>query len=628
VKRKRLGEVLQDRGKISSAALQQLLETQKNKVVRLGELILARGLVEKSALVAALEESCRVPYLDCTDIRCEKAALMAVRRSVAERLCVLPVRIDHSTMVMAMSEPQDGAAIDELQFLTGMKISPRLAFRHEIISVIPRVYEDVEFQEHLAEYASPSPSIPAGPNPEMEFTSTSTRQSNRDAIREVQAELSQKKTPAVRLVSEIIQAAMTKHASDIHIEPQSKGTAVRIRVDGMLREMKSLPRAVHNQLISRIKILSDMDIAERRTPQDGAFQVKLGARQLDLRVSTLPTQFGEKVVMRLLESNAPLLSFADLGFSQSLAESVSRILAMPQGMLLVTGPTGSGKSSTLYSALNYLRKSSLNIVTVEDPIEYMVPGINQVQVQERAGLTFASCLRSILRQDPNVIMLGEIRDRETAEISMKAAQTGHFVLSTLHTNDSIGAVTRLLDLGIPAYMVAASVTGVLAQRLVRKLCGCHAYERLSPEMALRLIEAGMLNPPETLARPVGCPNCDLTGYKGRIGVYELLTINETIRSMIHTNSRAEQIRDAARRAGMRSMQEDAIMKVQAGITTLEEVQGVIPFDSVIPASCACCAEPLMPSFQYCPACGARVDPTVTEKTAEFMKSLTERLASN
>jgi type IV pilus assembly protein PilB len=625
VKRKRLGEVLQDRGKISAAALQQLLETQKNKVVRLGELILARGLVERSALIAALEESCRVPYLDCTTTRCERAALVAVRRSVAERLCVLPIRIDQNTLVVAMSEPQDVASIDELQFITGMKISPRLGFRHEIISVIPRAYEGVEYHDHLVEESSPPALMPTSPMAEMEFTSTSTRQSNREAIREIQTELNQKRTPAVRLVSEIIQAAMIKHASDIHIEPQSKGTAVRIRVDGMLRELQNLPRTVHNQLVSRIKILSDMDIAERRTPQDGAFQVKFGERQLDLRVSTLPTQYGEKVVMRLLESNAPLLGFADLGFSQSLAESVSKILAMPQGMLLVTGPTGSGKSSTIYSALNYLRKSSLNIVTVEDPIEYMLPGISQVQVQERAGLTFASCLRSILRQDPNVIMVGEIRDRETAEISMKAAQTGHLVLSTLHTNDSISAVTRMLDLDIPSYMVAASVTGVLAQRLVRKLCACHTYEKLSPELALRMIEAGMVNPPETLAHPVGCPNCDLTGYKGRIGVYELLIVNETIRSIINTDCRADQIRDAARRGGMRSMQEDAILKVQAGITTLEEVQGIIAFDSVIPVSCAGCSEPLMPSYQYCPACGTRVDTTVIEKTTEFLKSLSERL---
>ncbi len=292
MKRKRLGEVLQDRGKISTAALQQLLETQKNKAVRLGELILARGLVERSVLVGALEESCRVPYIDCTTVRCERGALVAIRRSVAERLCILPIRIDQNTMVVAMSEPQDTAGIDELQFITRMKISPRLAFRHEIISVIPRAYEDVEYQDHLAEDSLPSPSILTGAVPEMEFTSTSTRQSNREAIREIQTELNQKRTPAVRLVSEIIQAAMTKHASDIHIEPQSNGTSIRIRVDGMLRELKSLPRTVHNQLISRIKILADMDIAERRTPQDGAFQVKLSERQLDLRVSTLPTQYG------------------------------------------------------------------------------------------------------------------------------------------------------------------------------------------------------------------------------------------------------------------------------------------------------------------------------------------------
>ena len=313
------------------------------------------------------------------------------------------------------------------------------------------------------------------PSPEIEFISTSTRQANREAIQEVQAELNQKKTPAVRLVSEIIQTAMKKRASDIHIEPQANATVVRIRVDGVLRELETIPRSIQNSLISRIKILSDMDIGERRAPQDGRFMVAVGPRKVDMRVSSLPTQYGEKIVMRLLETSAPLLSFADLGFPQDISERYRKLLALPQGMLLVTGPTGSGKSTTLYSALNVLRKPAVNIVTVEDPVEYDLPGINQVHVNSRAGLTFASCLRSILRQDPNVIMVGEIRDLETAEIAMKAAQTGHLVLSTLHTNDSISAVVRLLDLGIPEYLIASSVTGILAQRLVRKLCSCRTY---------------------------------------------------------------------------------------------------------------------------------------------------------
>src|SRR5258706_7134819 len=304
----------------------------------------------------------------------------------------------------------------------------------------------------------------------MEFFSTSSRQSNQEAIQEMQADLRQRKTPAVRLVSEMIQIAMAKHASDIHIEPRAAETAVRIRVDGVLRDLQSIPRALQTSLISRSKILSDMDISERRSPQDGRFMVSVGPRQIDLRVSSLPTQYGEKVVIRLLETSAPLSSFTELGLPADISETLTELLAQPQGMILVTGPTGSGKSTTLYSCLHKLRRPSVNIVTVEDPVEYVLPGINQAHVNTKAGMTFAGCLRSILRQDPNVIMVGEIRDLETAEIAMKAAQTGHLVLSTLHTNDAPQTMTRLVDMGVKPYAIATSVSLIIAQRLARRLC--------------------------------------------------------------------------------------------------------------------------------------------------------------
>ena len=420
------------------------------------------------------------------------------------------------------------AVINELRFISGSDISPRLAFRTEIQAAIARNYgqEKAPVPDRAA---SPSVSeVSAEKSEQMEFISTSSRQANREAIQEVQAELNQQKTPAVRRVSEIIQKAMEKRASDIHIEPQATATVVRIRVDGVLRELESVPLTLQNSLVSRIKILSDMDIAERRAPQDGRFMVAVGGRRVDMRVSSLPTQFGEKVVMRLLEASAPLLSFADLGFPEDIVERMSQLLAEPQGMLLVTGPTGSGKSSTLYSCLNVLRKPAVNIVTIEDPVEYALPGINQVHVNTRAGVTFASTLRSILRQDPNVIMIGEIRDVETAEIAMKAAQTGHFVLSTLHTNDSISSVVRLLDLGIQSYMIASSLTGILAQRLVRRLCSCHTYELVTPEYASRLKLAGSTQIPDKVAWPAGCDLCDRSGYRGRVGVYELLVIDDSM----------------------------------------------------------------------------------------------------
>jgi type IV pilus assembly protein PilB len=619
MKRKRLGEILEDRGDLTAESLRKLFEEQKGKAIRLGELILQRGLVEKSALISALEEVSRVPYLDCSTVQCETAALETISASVARNLAVLPIKTENMMLIVAMAEPQNLAIIDELGFTSGKVISPRLAFRSEILAAISRNYERAKdsappgANRELSRQDAPE--APA----EMEFISTSSRQSNRAAIEEVQAELYQKKTPAVRLVTEIIQTAMLKRASDIHIEPQDIATIVRIRVDGVLRELESIPRAVQNSLISRIKILSDMDIGERRSPQDGRFMVAVGERKIDMRVSTLPTQYGEKIVMRLLESSAPLLSFADLGMPREIEKRITQLLSLPQGMVLVTGPTGSGKSSTLYSALNLLRKPAVNIVTVEDPVEYALPGINQVHVNSRAGLTFASCLRSILRQDPNVIMVGEIRDAETAEISMKAAQTGHLVLSTLHTNDSISAVVRLLDLGIPEYLIASSLSGIVGQRLVRRLCTCRTLEPVTPAYIAQLAEVGSSIVPDLIATPAGCDLCDHSGYKGRVGIYELLIFDESVRAILRSGFKPDLLRNTARSRGMRRLQEDALDKLHLGLTTLQEIQRVVPMESAVPIECTTCGHELLPAFQFCPYCGIRAEagpPAMKAKSSE------------
>jgi type IV pilus assembly protein PilB len=620
MKRKKLGEILQDGGKISAAELQQLFEEQKGKMVRLGELILERGLVDKPSLVKALEEVSRVPYLDCTTIQCDAAVLKLIPKPMAVRLDILPVRMEEPRLVVVMAEPQNVATIDELRFTSGKDISPRLGFRAEIISAIVRNYEHFESTAPARQAADDAASKTGT---EMEFISTSSRQANRDAVLEMQAELNQKKTPAVRLLSEIIHKAIEKQASDIHIEPQDAATVVRIRVDGVLRELESVPRNVQNSLVSRIKILSDMDIGERRTPQDGRFMVAVGQRRVDMRVSTLPTQYGEKVVMRLLEASAPISSFADMGFPPDVADRMGQLIAQPQGLLLVTGPTGSGKSTTLYSALNLLRKPAVNIVTVEDPVEYALSGVNQVHVNTRAGLTFASCLRSILRQDPNVIMIGEIRDLETAEIAMKAAQTGHMVLSTLHTNDSISAIARLLDLGIPEYLIASSVTGILAQRLLRKLCACHDQKQVTPDYAERLATAGWILPPDSIGWPRGCIICDHTGYKGRVGIYELLLIDDTVRSILRDGYKPDLVRTAARAAGMRRMQEDALEKLQAGVTTFEEVIRVVPMNALATSGCDRCGHELPPAYHFCPYCGIRRGPGVSASPAGISVNVTE-----
>jgi type IV pilus assembly protein PilB len=605
-KKKRLGEVLQSHGKISKADLAGALEEQQGKVIQLGELLIERGLTSKVDLVYALEEVNNIPYVDCGDAHPEPDAIRLIPRALAERSCALPIRRENSRLVVVLAQPQDLGLLDELRFSTGMGISPRLGFKEEILAGIRRAYSSQGSSESKSSNAKEQEEHEASSGSlDMEFSSTSSRQNNRDAIEEIQVELMQRRTPAVRIVSDIILAAMDKKASDIHIEPQAGGLDVRLRVDGVLRDLRKVPREFQNSLISRIKILSDMDIAERRSPQDGRFLVKMPGHKLDMRVSSLPTQYGEKIVMRLLESDAPMQSLSDLGMDPEVEKKFLQLLGMPQGTLLVVGPTGSGKSTTLYSALNFLRKPSVNIITVEDPVEYVLPGINQVHVNTKAGLTFASCLKSILRQDPNIIMVGEIRDRETAEICMKSAQTGHLVLSTLHSNDSISAIIRLLDLDVAGYLIAASVTGIMAQRLVRRLCTCHTRVPADPDFIKQMLAAGAARAPEWRGMAVGCPSCDGTGYKGRIGVYELLVLDEGVKNLVRTNAPSAEIRDWVRGQGMTLMQEDALLKVERTQTTLEEIQRVVRFENISSIECENCERKLSPSFHYCPFCGER-----------------------
>lgn len=599
MKRKRLGEVLRERGHISHADLSKAIQDQQGKLVHLGDLMLERGIVSKQDLASALTEVTHLPYVDCENAEIDSEILKLIPRAMAQRCCVLPIQAHGTKLVVAMAEPQNLHVVDELRFSTGMNIVPHLSFRSEIEAGIEKWYGRVEEAEATIAEAI----APATQGPEMEFISSSSLQRNIEAMQEMQAELLNKSTPAVRLVASAIAAAAAKQASDIHVEPQSSDMVIRFRVDGMLRDHQRIPRSLQNSVVSRIKILSDMDIAERRAPQDGRFLVKLAGRKIDLRVSTLPTQNGEKVVLRLLESEAPAQGYATLGMPMEIADSLSRLLRQPQGMILVTGPTGSGKSTTLYSSLNLVRRPTVNIITVEDPVEYVLPGLNQVQVNSKAGLTFATCLRSILRQDPNVIMVGEVRDRETVEIALKAAQTGHLLFSTLHTNDSISAITRLLDLGVPGFQIASSVTAILAQRLIRRLCSCHEEIPCTPEYAARLLELGVRTPPAKQSLATGCENCDMTGYKGRIGVYEMLMFDEAVRQVVRTGGRADEVQVIARHNGMRRMQEYALERVCQGETTLDEALRVVPFDQVFFARCHSCNKDVSPTFVFCPYCG-------------------------
>jgi len=600
MKKKRLGEVLAERGKISAADLSRALQLQREKSGYLGELLLQAGLVSKDDLVAILAEMSGVPYCDCSTLLPKSDVLLLVTGQLARKYCALPIESDGKSITVVMAEPNNFRAIEELRFKTGLKVDPRLGLHAEISQAIERLYAGLQ--------ATPSPASSRPDALGMEFISSTAQERNVQAMREMQSELQQKSktTPAVQLVASIIRDAAAKQASDIHIEPQHEEAYVRFRVDGVLRDYGRIPRVLQNTVASRLKILSDMDIAERRVPQDGRFLVRIGPQRIDLRVSTLPTQYGEKVVLRLLESEAPLKNFSNLGIPPEIVGELRRILNLPQGMLLVTGPTGSGKSTTLYASLAFIQQRSLNVVTVENPVEYVLPGLNQVQINPKAGLTFASCLRSVLRQDPDVVMIGEIRDKETAEIALKAAQTGHLVLSTLHTNDSISSVTRLLDLGVPAYQISSAVTAVIAQRLVRRLCPCHHSAPPTDEYITNLMSAGLTEPPKIHNTVNGCKDCDFTGYRGRIGVYELLCFSDAVQQATRAANHEDAIRVQARHDGMRLLQVQALDYVRDGLTTLEEIQRVVPLSSTRrPESCGSCFRELASNFLFCPFCGER-----------------------
>ncbi|HEV8525630.1 MAG TPA: ATPase, T2SS/T4P/T4SS family [Terriglobales bacterium] len=617
MRKKKLGEILRERNHLSEAALERALNEQKNKLAMLGEVLLEGGKVSKQDLTLALEEVSRSQYLDLAITPVDPELLRKVPRTIALGYCVLPVFKEGKKIKVAMAQPQDLRVVDELRFRLGAEIEPCFAFQSEIHAAIEKYYPENKKTPQEVEFAEQ-----VDPN-YIEFFTAVASERNEEAIKEFQRELRSKLTPAVHLVSAILRAAAAKNASDVHIEQEATGTLVRLRVDGVLRDLTQVPAELRTSLISRIKILCDMDIAERRVPQDGRLLARIGETQYDLRVSTLPTQFGEKITIRLLDPTSARVSLRELGLAPDHCDELSEILSLPQGMVLVTGPTGSGKTTTLYAALHLLRSPGVSILTIEDPVEYMMRGINQVQVNARAGRTFANCLRSMLRQDPNIIMVGEIRDRETAEIAMEVSQTGHLILTTLHTNDSVGAITRLLDLNITAFLLTSSVTAIIAQRLVRRLCHCRREEPISAKEATLLTEAGVADVPESVFRAVGCDACDESGYRGRIGVFELLVLDDEVREVICSGGRDDQIRSLVRANGMKSMQADALEKVRLGVTTVEEVTRVVPFEDLGASErCAGCQKHLSPKFVLCPYCGTRAVRKTVRKISARRKLMT------
>ena len=550
-RRRFLGEMLVAQGIISPEQLQEVLELQKTeKGTRIGRLLVELGYVTELQLADLIADQLRLPSADLATIEFSQDAISRVPRELAVKHRCVPWMVEGRDLYLVTADPTDVQALDTIGFKTGLRVKAVVAPENQVISVIEKLYPDGQELEQLPSADALALADQLAIVDEVDADDVGT--SDQELERAAQA------GPVIKLVNSIFADAIQALASDIHIEPQQKGVNLRYRVDGALRHIITMPKRSQAKIVSRIKIAAHMDIAERRKPQDGRTRIVVGGSAFDLRVSTLPTADGEKVVIRILAQDRAKIALEELGFDAATLTEFKELLRRPQGLILVTGPTGSGKTSTLYAALNFLINETTNIVTVEDPVEYRLAGINQVAVSDKAGLTFANGLRSILRQDPNVIMVGEIRDLETAQIAFQAAQTGHLVLSTLHTNDAPSAVTRLVEMGIPAYLVASSVIAVQAQRLVRRLCTCKTA-----------LEDGR-------AEPNGCDMCRTTGFRGRMAVYELMRLTPRVRAALTSRASDDFLRLVAREAGMRTMFEDGQRKIAQGLTTLEELLRVVP----------------------------------------------------
>jgi type IV pilus assembly protein PilB len=567
----RIGDILVNQGIITEEQLKNALADQAKSGEQLGKVLINNGFVEKNVFYETLSRQIGMPLVNLTDIEISPEVVRIVPENISRRYKLIAIERDDITLKVAMSDPMNVFSIDDLRLATGMEIIPILADGDQIDDVLdtafPRMNVEeakiVENKRKVEEYEAEIEKV----KEEIAFEISESAIEEEATISITNVD----NAPVVKLVNIIFERAVSALASDIHIEPYEDCIVVRYRIDGQLVEVMKHEKAIHPSLIARVKIISGLNIAEKRIPQDGRITIKIGDKEYDLRVSILPTMFGEKAVMRIASKGGFDRSKKELGFFDDDMEKFDNILAHPHGVMLVTGPTGSGKSTTLYTALRELCKPNVNIVTVEDPVENIVRGVNQVQVNVKAGLTFASALRSFLRQDPDIIMLGEIRDGETAEIATRAAITGHLVLSTLHTNDAASAVTRMIDMGIEPFLIASSLVGVMAQRLVRRLCPkCkEGHEATESEIIGLGLEEG-----DTVYTQVGCPSCNGIGYKGRIAIYEIMTINSEIKDLITKNVPSDLIKEAAVKNGMKTLRHNCIRMIKDGVTTVEELYRV------------------------------------------------------
>jgi type IV pilus assembly protein PilB len=615
--RKRIGECLIQAGLITENDLQSALAEHKRTGERVGVVLVRMKLATEKQIAKALAFQLGFPYVNLAENPPDSAAIVLIPKDVAlKRICVA-VALEKNLLTVAMSDPLLFSLVQDLEFQTGYRIKQVVATRGDIIDAIQTGYPDKALAVRTvsaggADLVMARPASPARRTREPNLTQAETALARRveEDVFEPAGGIKEgsEAAPIIDLVDLVVKSGIKSRASDIHVEPMEKGVLIRQRLDGLLKEVMDLPKWVHEGLIARLKIMAGMDIAEKRLPQDGRLRCtsEEGA-EVDFRVSTLRTLFGEKVVLRLLDHRKGVPALEEIGMSASGLDEMRQFLRYQHGMILVVGPTGSGKTTTLSSALTSVRSEKTNIVTIEDPIEYQIPGVNQTQINEKIKLTFASALRSILRQDPDVILVGEIRDAETAKIAMQASQTGHLVLSTLHTDDAPSVITRLMDIGTEPYVIAGALIGVVAQRLVRRLCG-HCRRQYTPPAetlrALNMTENDAAAIP--FYRAVGCDECNHTGYRGRIGIYEVMRVTDKLRRLIAARASEDQIREAAISGGMITLGEDGLSKVKQGITTAEELLRVVTEVREMRTLCTGCGCAVGVDFLACPQCGKRL----------------------
>lgn len=589
---KKIGELLVEAGLITEHQLKEALgKASESKGLRLGSILVKKGYASEMDIAQTLAFQLNIHFHDLSTATVDPEAVYQINERLAKKHLLIPLFQEGKTLHIAMADPLNLNAIDDVRFSTGLDVQPCVATLSEVTAAINRYYHLTEPIEALIDDFQKNELI------EIVHDKEDT-----DLAEQVKKSAA---PPIIKMVDSIIIHAVNNRASDIHIEPQERLVKLRVRVDGIMRETMQLPKWVQGPVTSRIKLMSRMDISERRVSQDGRFKVRLGDKSLDIRVSTLPTQYGESVVLRVLDPRAGALDLKGIGLVKNDIDRLIDMIERPQGAVLITGPTGSGKTSTLYSIISHIKSEEINIITIEDPIEYELKDVNQVSVNEKTGLTFSYTLRSVLRQDPDVILVGEMRDAETAVIALQAAITGHLVFSTLHTNDAVSSIARLKNMGVPLYMAASALNGVVAQRLVRVICA-QCRESYAPS-GDELRKAGVkLSGAKKLFRGKGCKACNGTGYSGRTGIYEVLAIGDEIRSLILADAPEKEISRAAREGGMSPLHLDGLKKVASGVTSLEELMRVIYLSRADEQRKPSPASVMTQDGVICPHCGVPV----------------------